>query len=140
MTEGKFGFVTTLIGTQPDATKFFGCGGLSGGDDVNDGSQANSGPTFVKSITKTANNGEFLVTLQDGYRAVWDLRAELWSPTAGPHDGKWAGVCLPANQGAGHETPITFLVTVLDATNTPAELNGRTISISISLKDSAAGA
>jgi len=136
---GVFGFKTTNIGTDPDPADFFGCGGLTGPDGAGDGSVANGGPSFVESITKTGNAGEFLVTLKDGYRAVWYLDAVLWGPTAGPAGGDSAQPCLPAHQGEGHETPVTFLVTTLDNTDAPAETAGRTVSCLVVLKDSASG-
>jgi len=135
---GAFGFVTTNIGTNPDVALMFGCGGLKGGDAA--AGVANTGPAFVSSITKTANAGEYLVTLKDGYRAVWHASAELWGPTAGPAGGDSAQVCKPANQGSGHETPVTFLVTTLDNADTPVETAGRTVSVFVVLKDSGIGA
>lgn len=137
---GVFGFITTNIGTNPDPTLFFGCGGLTGGDDVSDGSAANSGPSFVASIVKTANNGEFLVTFTDGFRKLWHADATLYTTAAGPNDGKTAGVCAPVNEGSGHETPVTMLVTTLDASNVPVETASRRVSVLVAFKDSAVGA
>jgi hypothetical protein len=133
-----FGFISTLIGTNPVLATTFGMGGLTGPDAAGNG-VANSGPSAVASITKTANNGEFLVTLADGYRAVWMADATVWGPVAGPNDGVQAAVSLPANQGSGHTTPITFLVTMLNAAGAPTETNGRTVCIDLVLKDSIAG-
>ena len=134
---GAFGFISTLIGTNPVLATCFGLGGLTGVDAAT--GVANSGPSVVASITKTANNGEFLVTLADGYRAVFDLHATVWGPTAGPNDGVQAAVSLPANQGSGHTTAVTFLVTILNAAGTPTETNGRTISVGFVLKDLGSG-
>lgn len=134
-----FGFKTTNIGSNPAVADIFGGGGLKGPDAAGDGSVANSGPAFIASITKTANTGEFLVTLKDGYRAVWYADAALWGPTNGPAGGDSAQICLPANQGSGHETAVTFLVTTLDNTDAPVETSGRTVSCFLVLKDSASG-
>lgn len=132
-----FGFVSTLIATNPDPTLFFGAGGLTGPDAS--AGKANSGPTFIASITKTANNGEFLVTLADGWRAVWFADASVWGPVAGPNDGVKANISLPANQGSGHTTAVTFLVTILNAAGAPTETNGRTINCFCVFKDVGAG-
>lgn len=133
-----FGFVTTNIGTNPAVSSIFGGGGLKGADAAGNG-VSNTGPSFIDSITKTANAGEFLVTLKDGYRAVWYADASLWGPQAGPAGGDSAQVCLPANQGSGHETAVTFLVTTLDNTDAPVETAGRTVSCFLVLKDSISG-
>lgn len=134
----EFGFISTLIGTNPALATTFGMGGLTGAD-VAGGSNSNSGPSAVASITKTANNGEFLVTLADGYRAVHYASVFVWGPVAGPNDGVRAAVSLPANQGSGHTTAVTFLVTILNAAGAPVELNARTICVFLSLKDSRSG-
>jgi hypothetical protein len=138
MVRAEFGFVTTLIGTNPATASMFGCGGLTGVDAAGNG-VSNSGPSIVASITKTANNGEFLVTLADGWRAVHYAHASVWGPTAGPADGVQAQVCVPANQGIGHTTAVTFLVSILNAGGTPTETNARTICVWLSLKDSISG-
>lgn len=135
MLTGNFGFITTLIGTNPDLTLGFGLGGLTGITPAG----AVPGPSFVKSITKTANNGEFLVTLQDGYRAVWGLGANLQGVAAGPADGFWCQTCSPVNEGAGHETPITFLLTTLNAAGVPTETTGRKVMVNVILKNSGTG-
>lgn len=137
---GAFGFVTTNIGTDPDPALFFGCGGLTGTDAASDGSVANSGPSFVASITKTANAGEFLVTFTDGYRAVYHADPTLYGPAAGPAGGDSAQVCVPVNEAQGHETPITMLVTTLDNADTPVETAGRRVSLFVVLKDGGVGA
>lgn len=138
LVRGVFGFVTTNIGTNPDVTLAYGLGGLTGADAA--GSVPNGGPTFVASITKTANNGEFLVTLQDGYRAVWYANATLFSTGAGPNDGKRAGVCAPLNEGSGRTTAITFLVTTIDTSGNPVETSGRRCHVEVVLKASGSGA
>jgi len=135
---GAFGFTSTLIGTNPSTALFFGCGGLTGADAA--GGVSNSGPSFVDSITKTGNNGEFLVTLADGYRAVHYIEGHILGPSAGPADGRRVQICSPANQGSGHTTNVTFLVTILGTNNVPLELNARIINIFAVLKDSASGA
>lgn len=135
---GAFGFVSTLIGTDPSTSTAFGLGGLVGPDAAGNG-VSNTGPTFVSSITKTANDGEFLVTLKDGYRAVWFADASVWGPVAGPNDGVSARVSLPDNQGDGHETPVTLLVTILNAAGTPTETDARTVSVFLVLKDGISG-
>ncbi len=134
---GAFGFISTLIGTNPVLATCFGMGGLSGSDAAT--GVANSGPSLIESITKTANAGEFLVTMADGWRAVYDASATVWGPTAGPNDGVRAAVSLPTNQGAGHTTKVTFLVTMLDAAGAPAETNGRTVTVRLILKDLGSG-
>lgn len=136
---GAFSFVTTNIGADPDMTLSHGCGGLSGGDGASTGATANGGPTFVSSITKTANAGEFLVTFKEGYRAVWHADAECQAAEAGPADGYGAQVCKPANQGSGRETAVTMLVTVLDENRAVKETAGRTVSCFVVLKTSGAG-
>ncbi len=133
---GTFGFITTLIGTNPNLALAFGLGGMTGPDVV--GQTANSGPTFVRSIVKTANAGEYRVTLQDGYRKVWDIEATVLAPAAGPADGVWSQPSVPTGEG-DHVGPVTFLVTTLNAAGAPAEMNGRTIQLSMCLKDSGAG-
>lgn len=138
MLRSEFGFISTLIGTNPAVASMFGCGGLTGPDAAGS-SRSNSGPSIVESIVKTANNGEFLVTLADGYRAVHYAHATVWGPTAGPNDGVQAAVSLPANQGSGHTTKITFLVTILNAAGAPTETNNRTLCVWLSLKDSSSG-
>lgn len=131
-------FETTNIGTNPDTSKFRGAGGLTGA--AASAGVANSGPSFVKSITKTANNGEFLVTLQDGYRACWHAEPHLWGPVAGPADGVDAQICRPANEGGGNDVGLTFLVTTItSSTGAPAETLGRLLSIFFVLKDSVSG-
>ena len=139
MLYGQFGFITTNIGTDPVLSTAFGLGGQVGADTAGTGA-ANSGPSFIKSITKTANNGEFLVTMADGYRKLWYLDATLLGPAAGPAGGDWAQACAPVNEGAGHTTPVTFLVTTLNASNVPVETAGRIVMVSIAAKDSGVGA
>lgn len=135
---GAFGFQTTNIGTAPSTSKIFGGGGLVGTDGAGN---PNSGPTFISSITKTANNGEFFVTLQDGYRAVWFCAANTWAATAiGSADGYQAQVSLPANQGAGRTTAVSFYVTVVNASGVATETAGRTVNCFVVLKDSGNGA
>lgn len=133
-----FGFITTNIGSNPALATVFGFGGLTGADAA--GGVANSGPSFIESITKTANNGEFLITFADGWRAVWYGHPSVWGPTAGPADGVQAQMCLPANQGSGHTTKVTALVTTLDAAGAPAETTGRTVTCIMAFKDIGAGA
>jgi hypothetical protein len=135
---GEFGFISTLIGTNPALATTFGLGGLTGADAA--GGVANSGPSFVESITKTANNGEFLVTFADGWRAVWGAEATVWGPVAGPNDGVRAAVSLPANQGSGHTTQVTMLVTMLNAAGAPTETNARTVTVRMVFKDLGSGA
>jgi hypothetical protein len=139
MVYGNAGFLTTLIGTNPALATAFGFGGQVGPDAAGLGA-ATSGPAFIKSVVKTANNGEYLVTLQDGYRKVWGVEGNLLGVSAGPADGAWAQCCAPLNEGAGHETPITFLVTTMNAAGVPTEFNGRVLMIAMALKDSGAGA
>ncbi len=100
---GALGFITTLIGTNPALATLTGFGGLTGPDSV--AGVANSGPSFAASITKTANAGEYLVTLRDGYRGVWYADAVVLGPVAGPGDGVHAQVCVSANQGSGNTVP-----------------------------------
>ncbi len=138
MLYGQFRFRSTLIGTNPAVAYMYGCGGLKGADAS--GSVSNSGPAFIASITKTANAGEFLVTFVDGYRRVHYADANVWGPTAGPNDGYRAGICVPANEGSGHTTPLTMLVTILDPnTGAAGELDARQVCVNVALKDSASG-
>ncbi len=134
---GAFKFVTSLIGTNPTVSLIEGGGGLKGTDSA--AGVSNSGPSFIESITKTANAGEFLVTFADGYRSVWYADAELWGPAAGPAGGDSAQVCVPANQGSGHETKVTMLVTILDNADTPVEINARTVCVFVVMKDAGVG-
>jgi len=134
---GAIGFVSTLIGTNPAVASLFGFGGLTGADAA--GGVANGGPAFAESITKTANNGEFLITFADGWRAVWYAHASVWGPVAGPNDGVTANCSLPANQGQGHTTKVTMLVTMLNAAGSPTETNGRTVNIMLVFKDLGSG-
>jgi len=134
---GAFGFITTNIGTNPDLTWVWGMGGQTGPDKAP--GAANSGPAFVKSIVKTANNGEFLVTLQDGYRGLWHAGGTLYSTSAGPGLADTLDISAPLNEGSGHETPITFLVTTMLDADTPTETSGRRVSVFLVLKDSASG-
>lgn len=130
---GEFGFITTNIGTNPDTSLFFGCGGLTGPDAAAGG--ANPSPSFIESITKTANAGEYLVTYADGYRKQHYAHGSVMGPTAGPADGVQAQCCVAANQGSGHETKITQLVTTLDAAGAPVETAGRTVMVFVAFKD-----
>jgi len=131
---GEFGFITTNIGTNPDPTLFFGCGGLTGPDAAAGG--ANPSPSFIESIVKTANNGEFLITYADGYRKQHWADAVCLGPVAGPSDGVRAGCCVAANQGSGHTTKVTQLVTTLDGANgAPVETAGRTVMVNVAFKD-----
>jgi hypothetical protein len=130
---GEFGFITTNIGTDPDTSLFFGCGGLTGPDAAAGG--ANPSPSFVESITKTANAGEFLITYADGYRAQHFVKGECLAPVAGPADGFGVQCAVADNQGDGHETKITQLVTVIDASNAPVETAGRTVMVAVAFKD-----
>lgn len=134
----NFGFISTLIGTNPNLALAFGWGGQVGPDIANTGA-ANSGPSFVASIVKTANNGEYLITLADGYRKLWGLEGSVLGPVAGPADGAWAQPCVPQNEGAGHTTPISFLFTTMNAAGAPTEMNGRTVMVSLVAKDSGSG-
>lgn len=134
---GSFSFLTTNIGTDPATSSFRGCGGLTGSDASTD--VAVEGASFVKSITKTANNGEFLVTLQDGYRYAITAIGQLSHAAAGPADGYGVQVGEMNNEGAGHETPLSFLVTVLNASRVPAETTGRRVRVNVVLKDSGSG-
>ncbi len=133
-----FGFITTNIGTNPDMSLAFGCGGLTGPDAAGTG-VANSSPSLVSTITKTANNGEFLVTLADGWRKVYSADPNIMGPNAGPADGYSAQACVPSNEGSGHDTAVTFLVTVCNAAGTPTETTGRRVSVDLVLKDSGLG-
>lgn len=130
---GEFGFISTNIGTDPDTSLFFGCGGLTGPDAAAGG--ANPSPSFVESIVKTANAGEYLITYTDGYRKQHSVDAKVLGPVAGPADGVHAQACVAANQGSGHETKITQLVTTLDAAGSPVETAGRTVMVSVAFKD-----
>jgi hypothetical protein len=131
---GEFGFISTLIGTDPAVADFFGCGGLTGAAAA--AGVSNSSPSVVASITKTANAGEFLVTFTDGFKAVHFMTAEVWGPTAGPNDGYRACIALPANQGSGHTTAITALLTIVDPnTGAPGELDARTVCVQFAMKD-----
>lgn len=130
---GEFGWVSTLIGTNPATSAMFGCGGLTG--EAAAAGVANSDASFIESITKTANAGEFLVTFVEGFRAVHFATAEVWGVTAGPNDGYRAACAKPANQGSGRTTKLTMLVTILDpSTGAPAELDARTVCVQIALK------
>ena len=132
-----FGFLTTNICSDPSTTTCFGLGGLTGSDGASDGSVAKSGPSFIESITKTANAGEYLVTMAAGYTAVWYGHASVWGPVAGPSDGIRADVCVPANQGAGRTTKTTFLLTTLNAdTGAPVETASRTCTVLLVIKKS----
>ena len=132
-----FKFVTTNIGTDPATSTIEGGGGLKGADAA--GGVANSGPSFIESITKTANDGEYLVTLADGYRSCWFSDATMWAPAAGPAGGDDAQVSVPANQGSGHTTKVTVLVTTIDVDGVPVETTGRTVCVFMVLKDSGVG-
>lgn len=138
MLRGEFGFITTNIGTNPSAALFFGCGGLTGTDAAS--SVSNSGASFVESITKTANAGEYLITYADGYRKQHHVSAVVLGPVAGPADGVHAQACVAANQGSGRTTKITQLVTTLDAAGSPVETTGRTLMVAVAFKDSGSGA
>jgi hypothetical protein len=129
-----FGFVTTNIGTDPDPTAFFGCGGTTGSGGIT----ANGGPSVIKSITKTANAGEFLVTLNDHYRAMWLGEAQVMAPAGGPADGYSAQVSLGSNFGASSSDP-TFLITTLNTSKAAAETAGKTVTCMAVVKDSGAG-
>lgn len=132
-----FGFISTLIGTNPPAATLFGFGGLTGNDAS--GNVPPGAASIIESIVKTANNGEFLVTLVDGYRAVWFGQPGVWGPVAGPNDGVRAAMSLPANQGQGHTTKVTFLITMLNAAGAPTETNGRTVNCLMVFKDNGSG-
>jgi hypothetical protein len=137
-----FSFVSTLIGTDPSAALFRGCGGLTGSD--NAAGVSNSGSAVIESITKTANNGEFLVTMSvpqgHAYRYLLHGDATVWSPQAGPGDGYEAHISDPANEGSGRTTQITFLVTIVNGAGTPAELDARRVSVELIWKISGSGA
>ncbi len=134
MLRGEFGFITTNIGTNPDVALFFGCGGLSGAAAAAGG--ANPSGTFVESIVKTANAGEYLVTYTDGYPKQHWAAAVCLGPVAGPSDGVRAGCCVAANQGSGRTTKVTQLVTTLDGANgAPVETAGRTVMVCVTFKD-----
>ncbi len=135
---GAFSWITTNIGTDPDVTLTQGLGGLTGPDAV--GSVPNSGPTFVHSITKTANNGEFLITFQDGYRAMWHASGTIYSDEDGPGVADTLDLSEPINEGLGHETRLTMLATVCIDADTPTETAGRRCSVFVVLKDSGSGA
>lgn len=136
---GVVSFVTTNIGTNPAVASARGMGGLTGPDAA--GSVANSGPSFIASITKTANAGEFLVTFADGYRAVWHSEASMHGPAGGPNDGKRACITNASNEGSGRTTALTFLVTTHNEnTGAAEETSGRTVSFLVVLKDSGVGA
>jgi hypothetical protein len=136
---GSVKFVTTNIGTNPDVTLIEGAGGLKGTDGAS--SVSNTGPAFVASITKTGNAGEFLLTFSDGWRSVWWADAAMWGPEAGPNDGKRACCTKPANQGSGHETAVTVLVTTHNEnTGAAEETSGRTVCVDFVLKDVGVGA
>ena len=139
MVYANAGWLTTPIGTNPSLATAFGFGGQVGPDLAGTGA-ANSGPSFIASVTKTANNGEYLVTLADGYRKLWGVEGNLLGVSAGPADGAWAQACAPVNEGAGHTTPITFLITTMNAAGVPTEFTGRTLMIALALKDSGVGA
>lgn len=128
---GEFGFISTNIGTDPDPTLFFGCGGLSGPAAAGG---ANPSATFVESITKTANTGEYLVTYSTGFVKQHSVDAKVLGPVAGPADGVRAQACVAANQGQGRETKTTQLVTTLDAAGAPVETSGRTVMVSVAFK------
>jgi hypothetical protein len=138
MLRGEFGFITTNIGTNPSVSTMFGVGGLKGPDAA--GSVSNSGPSFVESIVKTANAGEYLITYADGYRKQHYAAAQVYGPAAGPADGVRAQVCVPNNEGAGHSVKVTQLVTTLDAAGAPVETTGRRVCVKVAFKDSASGA
>jgi hypothetical protein len=137
-----FSFVSTLIGTNPAVANFRGCGGLTGTDAG--AGVSNSGPSFVSSITKTANAGEFLVTLAvpqgHAYRYMLHGEASVWSAQAGPGDEYHAQIADPANEGSGRTTAVTFLVTILDEAGAPVELDARRVSVFMVWKISGSGA
>lgn len=132
-----FGFISTLIGTNPASPTLFGFGGLTGVDAAP--GVPPGAPSVIESIVKTANAGEFLVTLVDGYRAVWFGQPGVWGPVAGPNDGVRAAMSLPSNQGQGHTTKLAFFITMLNAAGVPTETNGRTVNALIVFKDSGLG-
>lgn len=134
---GAFGFTSTLIGTNPSTALMFGCGGLTSA--AASAGVANSGPSFVSSIVKTANNGEFLITFADGWRAVWYVEGHILGSTAGPADGRRIQCCVPANQGSGHTTAVTMLATILGTNNVPLELDARVLNFFCVFKDSGVG-
>lgn len=138
-----FSFVSTQIGSNPAVADFRGCGGETGSDAT--AGTSKSGGACIESITKTANSGEFLVTLSvpqsHAYRYLLAGHADVWSVAAGPADGYRAAISDPANEGAGRTTQITFLVTILDPnTGAPAELNSRRVSVFMLWKISGSGA
>lgn len=133
MLRGEFGFISTLIGTNPAVADMFGCGGLTG--EAAAAGVANQDASFIESIVKTANAGEFLITFADGYRKVHFATAEVWSVVAGPADGFRACCAVPANQGSGRTTKMTMLVTIVDPnTGAPGELDARTVCVQIAIK------
>lgn len=137
-----FSFVSTLIGTNPSAALFRGCGGETGSDAA--AGTSKSGGAVIESITKTANNGEFLVTLAvpqgHAYRYLLHGSASVWSPEAGPATAHCAAIGDPVNEGAGRTTQITFLVTIQDGALAPVELNTRRVSCLLVWKISGSGA
>lgn len=139
---GAFSFVSTLIGTDPAVSSFRGCGGLTGSD--SSAGVSNSGPAFIESITKTANNGEFLVTVAvpqgHVYRYMLHGSASVWSAQAGPASAHTAQIGDPANEGSGRTTKLTFLVTILDGALAPVELDARRVSVFVVMKTSGSGA
>ncbi len=137
-----FSFISTLIGTNPDVDYFRGCGGETGSDATT--GVSNSGASFVESITKTANAGEFLVTLAvpqgHAYRYLLSGSAEVLSPEGGPATAHCATCSDPINEGAGRTTQITFLVTIQDGALAPVELDARRVTVFMVWKISGAGA
>lgn len=143
MLVAAFSWVSTLIGTDPAVADFRGCGGLTGADAGS--GVSNSGASFIESITKTANAGEFLVTFAEGYRYVLHAEASLWGVQAGPGDKYTAQVHDPANEGSGRTTKLTMLVTIIGEDGTsgvraPAELDARRVSVFCVIKTSGSGA
>lgn len=132
LVECDFSFLTNNT-SDPAVSSFRGCGGLTGA--VASGSQANSGPSAVASITRTGV-GAYLVTLADGYRFVQAQSCDIddAADTLKPRIG------AITNEGAGYSVPISFPVVVRAmSTGTATESTGRRVSIRLILKDSGNG-
>lgn len=125
-----FSFVTNNT-SDPDATVFRGCGGLTGTDPT--GLSINSGPGAVTSITRTGV-GAYLITFSEGYRYAVFKTAQIEDGT----DGLAAGCAAVSNEGSGATTACTMAVTIR-AAGTATESTGRRVSVYVAFKDSGAG-
>jgi hypothetical protein len=117
--------------SNPVVTSFRGCGGLTGSNGAT--SVANSGPSAIASITRTAV-GTYRITFAEGYRYITSQSTDIDDAA----DQLQARCGAPANEGAGATTPLTVDIFVRSA-GTLTESTGRRISYSAAIKDSGNG-